>query len=186
MDTIIATFAAIAARAPMATREETETLLAQCQAVNTAGLIALEMRSVPDTVIVQIGEASSTAFGAVNERFNAIQARQIALISQVPSDLRSRMSLRPVLSTEMLINFIDTGAKQVAYIVREEGNDVVALRNGEPIGKVDAHAVSVFGRELVIDRIGRWPLANIEAVSCEDGFAILLEQGTVIELQQSE
>jgi hypothetical protein len=112
-------------------------------------------------------------------------ANALRLIQTLPADARSRSVLAPVASESELLFAIGDGAKTVDFRIREQGEAFEALLDGGLIGTVDAHAISTDRDELVVEGIGRWPLDDLVATSCEDGFAFLLASGQLIEIQQT-
>lgn len=188
MDTIVKTLNTIADLAPTATRARIAKLRSQVKTLDAAAKIALEiidMDKIDDMTVVAIGEAKRAATSALDARVSAIGARQQALINAVPQGRRSRTVLMAMVDQGHLLNVIETGAKEVDFITREVGDFVDVLSDGVLIGTAKAHSIRVSPLgDLVAEGIGRWPLDDIEAASCEDGLAILLEGGRLIEFLQ--
>lgn len=185
MDTLVNTLNAIADLAPRAPRAQLATLREQVRTLDAAGKIALEISDVDDMTVVAIGEAHRAASSALDVRVSAIGARQQALINAVPQGRRSRTVLMAMVDQGNLLNVIEAGAKEVDFVTREVGDFVDVLSDGVLIGTAKAHSIRVSPLgDLVAEGIGRWPLDDIEAASCEDGLAILLEGGRLIEFLQ--
>lgn len=185
MDTLVNTLDAIARLATTATRAQLATLREQTKTLDAAARIALEIGDIDDMTVVAIGEAHRAATSTLDVRISAIGARQQALIDAVPQDRRSRTVLMAMVDHGNLLNVLEAGAREVDFITRELGDFVDVLADGVLIGVANAHSIRVSPLgDLVAEGIGRWPLDDIEAASCEDGLAILLQGGRLIEFQQ--
>lgn len=184
MDTIIATFDAIARRAPDADRNQAAALQATILIMEEAAKAAMVFGTMTDAMIVETGEASRLAYNAVDKRIDDIMVRQSNLIRNVAEDRPSRDILAPMCSPQMLAMCIDNGKREVTFIARERGEFIDVYSNGVVIGQADAYSLSVEQDELVIKDVSRWPLANIEAAGGDEDiiFAFLLDNGTLIEI----
>lgn len=183
MDTIIATFDQITSLAPDVERDRLDDLIRHIASLDMAAKAAISLGTITDANLVATHDARRRAVDATDLRLSQILLRQHTLINAIPQDRRSRSTLRPMSAPALLVSFIDSGADEVTHIAREQGDFVDALKDGAFVTKVDAYCVNVVKHELVVDGVGRWPLHSIEAVSTEDGFAFLLEDGTLYELQ---
>lgn len=184
MNVIAAAMSQIALRAKDATRHQVDTLHVRLKALDSAAKAAIALDAISDADVVEVGLANTRALDALDATSNVIMHRQLALMAKVPANRRSRQDLVPMSAPALLLACIHQGSNHVDHVIRNEGEGFEAVVNGERVGGVDAHSISVEGEELVIDGIGRWPLARIEAIADEEGLAFLLDDGTLIEIQQ--
>lgn len=185
MNVISSAFDEIARRAKDADRAAADLLHGQIETLDNAAKVAMSLGTLSDADVVETGEARRRAFDALDATWNAMMRRQLALIAAVPENSVFRDTLTPMTAPALLISSIRYADDEITDLVRNHGEGFEAYSDGVLLGQVDAHSISSDGDDLVIAGISRWPLADIEAMSHEDGMAFVLASGTLIEVRKT-
>ena len=183
MQTIIDTFDEIARRAPGAHRDVVDALTAQVGVLDAALKTTIALGTIKDADLAAAADAHARAVAATDAAFGDTLKRQYGLISRLDEDRRERWNMTPMSAPALLLLFMSSGSAEITSIVRDHGTSVTAKVNGVALGDVHAHSIRVRDDHLVVGGLERWPLARIEAASTQDGLAILLDDGTMIEME---
>lgn len=185
MDTVVATFEAIARLATSADREALESLDAKCTTMVAAARAAIDLGTITDAGLVATGTAENAALETITRRRDALVMAQAALIEALPSDRRSRATLRTLARPRDVASLLDVIDSQVTHLNRNVGTPFHVLCDGVVMGGLDPYNLTMRGGLLTIGEHGSWPMARISAISIEeDDFGILLDDGTLLEIQE--
>lgn len=183
-ETIANAFDTIANRAAGLNRDDLDHLIAQMKTLDEGAKVAISLGGLSDHGLIEAGTARRRAIDATDAAFNVIMRRQLDLISTVPEERVSKETIKPMTAPALLLSFIKGGSDEVIHIGRELGAFVDVLRNGDPVQTVDPYCIQVDDGHLVVQDVGRWPLIDIEAASCQEGFSFLLADGTLFEITE--
>lgn len=183
MDIISRSFDEIAARAPDAHRDLVDVLTAQHRAIDEAARTAISLGTIADAELVSATAARRRSQDAIDAALSAVLKRQYGAIARLPDDVRERWGFSPMSAPALLRSMLEHGEREVTSTIRDQGVDIVCTRGGETLGSVEAHGITVGKDDLVVDGVGSWPLADIEAVGVEEGMALILADGSLITMR---
>jgi hypothetical protein len=183
MDIISRSFDEIAARAPGAHREIVDMLTAQHRAIDDAAKTAISLGTITDAELTSATDARHRSQDAIDAAFSAILKRQYGAIARLPEHVRERWSFSPMSAPALLRSTLEHGEAEVTSTIRNQGVDIVCMRGDERLGSVEAHGITVGRDDLKVEGVGRWPLADIEAVGVHEGMAFILADGTLVTLR---
>ena len=186
MEQIVDTIERIAKRIPNASVSSIGMIQHQLAVVAEYMKLSNSLSVVPLPALRAVKTTRTAADMALRARVDEIVANARRLIDALPKDRRSRSVLWPIASESDLILSVGFGATAIDQHFFKHGTKSEVLLDGGLVDHVGSHAVSIIGDELVIDGIGRWPLDDIVATSTEDGFAFLLANGQLVEIQPAQ
>lgn len=183
MEQVVDTIECIAKRIPDASVSSIGRIQHQLATVADYMKLSNSLSVVPLPALRAVKTARTKAEMALRARVDEIVANARRLIDALPKDRRSRSILSPIASESDLVLSICTATGAIDQCLCSNDTKCEVLLDGGLVDHVGPRTVSIVGDELVIDGIGRWPLDDIVATSTEDGFAFLLDNGQLVEIQ---